>query len=145
VEWRDGLGSSIRRGLQDVSTSAADSVILLASDQPLLGADFLKRMIATRLTSGKPIVASAYGGTVGIPALFDRSAFPDLLKLEGDRGAKQLILSRRSDVAEIPFPGGEVDIDTPADYERLTSVSSRGSADAEGPPSRSDDNVPRNT
>jgi molybdenum cofactor cytidylyltransferase len=72
-----------------------------------------------RLTSGKPIIASAYAETIGIPALFDRSCFPDLLRLKGDSGAKGIILAQPHDVASFDFPSGEIDIDTPADYEKL--------------------------
>jgi len=44
-----------------------------------------------------------------------------LLALPDDSGAKALIESRGADVAEIPFEQGAIDIDTPADFERLTS------------------------
>jgi molybdenum cofactor cytidylyltransferase len=72
-----------------------------------------------RLASGKPIVASAYTSTFGIPAVFDRSCFPDLLRLEEDSGAKRIILARPDDVVSFDFPAGEIDIDTAADYEKL--------------------------
>jgi molybdenum cofactor cytidylyltransferase len=72
-----------------------------------------------RLTSGKPIVASAYATTLGIPALFDRSCFPDLLRLKEDSGAKKIILARPHDVVSFDFPAGAIDIDTAADYKKL--------------------------
>jgi molybdenum cofactor cytidylyltransferase len=72
-----------------------------------------------RLTSDKPIIASAYAETLGIPALFDRSCFPDLLGLKGDSGAKKIILARPHDVVSFDFPGGAIDIDTAADYKKL--------------------------
>jgi molybdenum cofactor cytidylyltransferase len=74
-------------------------------------------MIQLRLTSHKPIIASAYNETIGIPALFDRSCFPDLLQLKGDSGAKGIILARPHDVVSFDFPAGG--IDTAADYEKL--------------------------
>jgi len=81
----------------------------------------LRQLIQLRLTSGKPIIASAYAVTLGIPALFDRSCFPDLLELKGDTGAKGIIFSRRHDVAPFNFPAAAIDIDTPGDYQRFLS------------------------
>jgi len=96
-----------------------DASLLLTCDQPFVTAAVLAQIIQLRLTSGKPIVASAYASTLGIPALFDRSCFPDLLRLEEDSGAKKIILAQPHDVASFDFPAGEIDIDTAADYEKL--------------------------
>ena len=122
-QWSIGLGSSIGVGVQYVIDSGAeiDAAILLACDQPFVNAATLRQLIQSRLTSGKPIVASAYAATLGIPALFDRSCFPDLLQLKGDSGAKGIIFSRQHDVAPFNFPAGAIDINTPADYQRFLS------------------------
>jgi molybdenum cofactor cytidylyltransferase len=120
-QWSIGLGSSIGVGIQHMIDSAAelDAAILLACDQPFVSAAALRQLIQSRLTSGKAIVASAYAATLGIPALFDRSCFPDLLQLKGDSGAKGIILSRQHDVAPFNFPAAAIDIDTPGDYQRF--------------------------
>ena len=120
-DWQKGLGSSIIVGIRHAMNqdSDLDAVVLLTCDQPFVTAAVLTQLIQFRLTTGKPIVASAYAGTLGIPALFDRSFFPDLLQLQGDRGAKGIILERQHDVASFDFPAAEIDVDTAADYERL--------------------------
>jgi molybdenum cofactor cytidylyltransferase len=120
-DWQSGLGSSIVVGIRHAMNLAPelDAVILLACDQPFVTVAVLTQLIQSRLTSGKPIVASAYATTLGIPALFDRSCFPDLLRLKGNSGAKGIILERSQDVASFDFPAGEIDIDTAADYEKL--------------------------
>jgi molybdenum cofactor cytidylyltransferase len=84
-----------------------------------VNAAVITQLMQLRLTTGKPILASAYAETLGIPALFDRSCFPDLLRLKGNSGAKGIILSRSHDVASFDFPAGEIDIDTAADYDEL--------------------------
>ena len=119
--WQSGLGSSIVVGTRHAMNLApdVDAALLLTCDQPFVTAAVLTQLIQFRLTTGKPIVASAYAGTLGIPALFDRSCFPDLLRLKGDSGAKGIILERQHDVASFDFPAGEIDIDTAADYEKL--------------------------
>lgn len=119
--WSSGVGSSIRVGVQRAMDLAADldASLLLSCDQPFVTAVVLAQLIQLRLTSGKPIIASAYAETIGIPALFDRSCFPDLLRLKGDSGAKGIILTRPHDVASFDFPAGHIDIDTAADYAKL--------------------------
>jgi molybdenum cofactor cytidylyltransferase len=121
-EWREGLAGSIRTGLQQLLTDDhdIDCILLLACDQPLVNAQSLQDLMRLRASSGKAIVASTYAGTLGIPALFARSVFHELLELTGDRGAKELILSRTDDVASFDLPDAAIDIDTVVDYERLT-------------------------
>jgi molybdenum cofactor cytidylyltransferase len=119
--WSSGVGSSIRVGVQRAMDLAADlnALLLLTGDQPFVTAAVLAQIIQLRLTSGKPIVASAYATTLGIPALFDRSCFPDLLRLKEDSGAKKIILARPYDVVSFDFPTGAIDLDTAADYKKL--------------------------
>lgn len=120
ANWHKGMASSIRTGISALQQSI-DAVVILLCDQPLITTQLLDGIISAHATTGKPIVACEYGGTVGAPALFARSCFPELLQLEGDRGAKQVITQHLDQVAVVPFPGGSVDIDTVADYERLRS------------------------
>ena len=45
--------------------------------------------------------------------------FPRLLLLEGDKGARGVLSDPANAVIEVPFPGGEIDLDTPADLDHL--------------------------
>ena len=119
--WKSGLGTSIRCGLEELATLAPQirGVVLLTCDQPLVEATTIVALIAEYHKTGKPIVASSYAKTLGIPALFDRSCFDGLMALPDDSGAKFLIAQRRDDVATILFSDGAIDIDTAADYDRL--------------------------
>jgi molybdenum cofactor cytidylyltransferase len=120
-EWRRGLGTSIRCGLRHLLSSHTelDSVVLLACDQPFVNAKVIQSLIAQRENSRKPIVACSYASTLGVPALFDRACFEALLALADDSGAKTLIEARSAEVAQIEFELGALDIDTPADFERI--------------------------
>ena len=99
------------------------AVVLLACDQPFVDAGTVAMLIKKQEASGKPIVASAYADTLGIPALFDRSCFESLLALPDDSGAKALIESSLHDVAQVEFKEGAIDVDTPADFERIVANS----------------------
>ena len=118
--WRAGIGTSIRAGVQNLLSQAPnlEAIVLLVCDQPFVDARVIKGLIELRQKTNKSIVASAYSGTLGVPALFDGSCFQELLALGNDTGAKSVILSKREGVAEFHFPEGTIDIDTTADLEK---------------------------
>jgi molybdenum cofactor cytidylyltransferase len=119
ADWQEGIGSSIRAGVQQAIESEA--IILLACDQPLVRPKTLADLIALHRTAGKAIVASSYAHTLGIPALFDRSCFAALLALHGDYGAKGIIFSGLTEVVTYDFPEGAIDLDTPSDLQLLAT------------------------
>lgn len=123
-EWVEGMASSIRCGLNTLAEiePSCDKLIFVACDQPFVSALVLNKLIKMHKETGKPIVASSYQNTVGIPALFHKSLFPELKKLRGDSGAKKIILKHKEMMAEIPFPLGSIDIDTMNDYEKLNKT-----------------------
>ena len=121
VNWSDGIGTSIRSGVQrslDVAPNV-EAIVLLVCDQPLVDSHTIEQLIALGAKTKKAIVASSYAGTLGVPALFDRSCAEELLRLDDASGAKPIIFSNHDRVAEFPFPEGQIDIDMAADYEKL--------------------------
>ncbi len=120
-EWRKGMGSSIKAGVSHILKTHADAqaIVILVCDQPYLTAEHLKALIATHGTSGASIIASNYASTTGVPALFDKSMFTELLELKDDQGAKKIMEKHAGRIIEIEFAPGEIDIDTPSDYARL--------------------------
>ncbi len=113
-DWQEGMASSIRAGLAALPEDAG-AVLLLLCDQPGVDAALLARLHAAHLKRPSAAIASAYAGTLGIPALFPRRCFPTLGALRGDRGAKGLLTAPGEPVVAIPFPGGIRDLDTPED------------------------------
>lgn len=114
----EGMASSLRQGIAALPGSAG-AVLVLAIDQPAVDAPLLRRLIGLHATQdGAVPVACAYGGSLGIPAILPARFFPELLTLEGDRGAKPILL--RENALTIPFPDGVRDLDTPEDLGRLT-------------------------
>jgi molybdenum cofactor cytidylyltransferase len=119
--WQQGIASSIHSGLSAVinRSSPPDAVIFMVCDQPFVTANLLQQLMDEHGRSGKPIVASAYANTLGIPALFSNHLFTQLLDLQGDTGAKKLIQQQAAETASIDFPQGDVDIDTIEEYRKL--------------------------
>jgi molybdenum cofactor cytidylyltransferase len=109
-----GLSASLRTAIAALPDHV-DAALIMLCDQYLVSQELLNAMILEFRSSRKPIVACAYAGTVGVPALYDRSLFPQMLQLTGDRGAQQLIKEHLADVRSVPFPEGIADADTTAD------------------------------
>ncbi len=117
--WRKGLSSSLRAGINALPNTIS-AVLIMLCDQPKVTTKLLNTLMMSHQPSQKLIVACEYGGTPGVPALFDRSFFPELLTLKGDRGAKSILRRYAETAVQIPFPEGNIDIDTLSDYEALT-------------------------
>lgn len=117
-DWETGMGSSIKAGIAAVETDAAiDGALFLVCDQPHVSSAHLDKMIS-KFGAGHPIVSSTYGGTNGVPVLFGRNHFSELLAIGDAEGAKEVVARNKGIVAGIAFPQGSIDIDTPDDYQR---------------------------
>ena len=120
--WASGMGSSIKTGLSVLLAESADIVaaILMLCDQPFVTAETLNRLIETFQKTKKPIAACEYADTTGVPALFAREMFAELSDLQGDTGAKTIIKKHAADVAHTPAPEAAFDVDTQADFQKLS-------------------------
>lgn len=114
-----GLSTSVHSGLEVLAASGADAALFMTCDQPLLTSDVLRQIVAAYAARRPLAVACEYGGTVGVPALFDRLLFGELRALEGDQGAKRVLQRHLAETVRVPFQGGELDVDTPEDALKL--------------------------
>jgi len=126
-EWERGIGTSIRVGVARALEIAPDldSLIVLVCDQPHVTSTLVTSLREMREQERKPIVTCVYAGSVGVPALFARSLFPELQSLGDTDGAKGIILRSAADVSQVAFPEGAIDIDTPADSLRYLDGTGR--------------------
>ena len=117
-DWQQGMGTSIRLGVEKLAHQS-DLILILLSDQPFISKVLLQNMLQTYANSQNPIVACVYNNTLGVPILFSKSVFKDLLKLSGDKGAKSFLHLYANQISMIDFPEGIIDIDTTEDVEKL--------------------------
>jgi molybdenum cofactor cytidylyltransferase len=121
ADWETGLSSSIRAGISSLSAAKPllDAVLIALVDQPLVTSSHLEKVIEKFSETSAPIIAAEYNGVFhGVPALFDRSHFPALAELVGDKGARELIRNEAG-IISIALPEASVDIDTIADLANL--------------------------
>lgn len=117
-QHRSGMGSSIAVAVRAVR-HAADAIIVLLADQPLISAAHIANLVNTWSGNDMDIVATHYAGTNGAPALFGRGCFARLAELCGDQGARVLFSDPSFTVRPVVFEDAAIDIDTPPDLVRL--------------------------
>ena len=120
-DWQQGMGSSINIGVEKLAEKS-DLIIILLSDQPFISKVLLQNMLQTYANYKNPVVACVYNNTLGVPILFNKSVYPELLKLSGDKGAKSFLHLYENRISTIDFPEGIFDIDTIEDVENLKAL-----------------------
>lgn len=119
AEHRSGMGGSIACGVRAVM-GAADAVLLLLADQPLITTEHLEHLIAAWKLSPETILATSFAGTAGPPVIFPRQYFDELSRLQGDRGARSILSGAGRQVQHVRFEDAAADIDRLEDLRRLT-------------------------
>ena len=121
--YRNGMSGSLRLGLKAVEKDA-DAMIVALGDQPFLSPDTINSMIEAYSRTNAPVVVPAYRGVRGNPVLFDRSLFPEIKRIRGDKGAKSVVERHRESLREVAVEdsGVLIDVDTPSDYSKALSA-----------------------
>lgn len=125
ADWASGMSASIKSGIEKLIEIEPELsvIVLLLCDQPFVTDQTVARLIKKYQETKKPIIVSEYNETVGVPALFARDMFDELLNLAGETGAKFLIKKQAaSGLEKIAVPEAAFDVDTPADYKKLVSL-----------------------
>lgn len=116
--WQDGIGSSIRVGVEVLPTDI-EGVLLFVCDQIALDKQLVMRLLETQLCHTESVVACEYAGIRGTPAYFPTKEFHKLKSLRGDQGAGKFL--QADTVVPVSFPRGEYDIDYPEDLSAYLS------------------------
>lgn len=117
-DWQQGMGTSIRVGVEKLAEKS-DLILILLSDQPFISKVLLQNMLQTFANSQNPIVSCVYNQQLGVPMLFDKTVFKELLNLKGERGAKSFLSHYKNSISTVDFPQGIFDIDTIEDVKKL--------------------------
>lgn len=121
--WPSGMASSIRMAVERLQEDY-EGILFLAGDQPMVRTDQLTLLIQQWRESPEKICAAQYKDTLGIPAIFPREYYSELLQLGGDQGAKKLLVENSENLKSIDIPEAAVDIDIPLDLRLLAEINS---------------------
>jgi CTP:molybdopterin cytidylyltransferase MocA len=126
-DWRTGMGSSLAAGLvalRSLPREQCRAAVIALADQPLVGAESIRRLIAAYL-GGASIAVAAYGGRPRNPVLIAREHWDEVLAMaQGDAGARPFLRAHPElvTVVECGDTGSPDDIDTPEDLARIAKV-----------------------
>lgn len=116
-EWREGISTSLRRGVASVSP-AAHAVIVALGDQPDVRPEIIRALIDVWRQTGHVIVTARYRGVRAPPVLLARPVFRDVAALVGDVGAKALMDQHPDNVGYVDIDSDVPrDIDSPGDLD----------------------------
>jgi CTP:molybdopterin cytidylyltransferase MocA len=122
-DWRSGMGSSLAAGLGAVP-DGCDAAVVALVDQPLIGPEAVRRLIAAH-EAGARVAVAAYHGVTRNPVLIAREHWAAVIALAvGDTGARPFLRAHPElvTVVECGDTGRPDDVDTVADLERLTGL-----------------------
>ncbi|MFD8302660.1 NTP transferase domain-containing protein [Streptomyces sp. NPDC059690] len=119
--WEEGMGSSLRAGLDSLAGTGAGAALVSLVDQPGIGAEAVRRVLAGYADEGS-LVSAAYDGVRGHPVLLGASHWAGIAEsARGDRGARAYLRAHREALTLVEC--GDVarpyDIDTEADLIHL--------------------------
>ena len=121
--YRNGMSHSLRLGL-DMARADFPSVMFLLADQPFVDAKLIDRLLECFWASDKDICVPVCGGRRRNPTLFSRRFYSQILQIQGDTGARDIIRSHPESVQAVEMDDALCffDIDTPNDLDRLKSL-----------------------
>ncbi len=113
--WAEGLSSSLRTGIRPLTKESPGALICLA-DTPFFRPETLQKVVPK--DDLDQIVLPIFRGRPGHPKYFPKWLFPEILKLEGDEGARSILrrYKEKTRTVEIHDPGILRDFDTPDDF-----------------------------
>ncbi len=122
-DYREGLSTSVRTGVDAVSPDA-DGIMICLADQPLLEPADVNQIVAAFADAkkvNKSIVVPFFKGERGNPVILDASLRVAILGIVGDVGCKGVIKRYPEKVYALEMENDHVvrDVDDVKAYERL--------------------------
>lgn len=112
-DYRSGQASSLRTGIAAAAEGDEPVAVVLLGDQPDVRPEAVREVV-DRVRQGASVARANYDDGPSHPVAFDRSVWPRLPQVTGDRGARDLL--PELDVALVPVCGpAPPDVDIPDD------------------------------
>ncbi len=122
-QFQKGQSHSLKVGLSRV-IDTSPAVMFLLADQPLVDAETINCLLDKFWSADKDIGVPTYRGKRGTPSIFRKNFYPQIMKITGDTGARQIIREHPDRVLEIEIkdPRLFLDIDTAEDLKRIKKL-----------------------
>jgi molybdenum cofactor cytidylyltransferase len=124
--YREGMSTSIKCGVLTASKDS-EAFLIALGDQPLISPKIINRLIEKYQSSGVGIITVMHQSLRGHPVIISKKYVQEILSLNGDIGARDLLKQHLDDTASINIESSEefFDIDRTQDYEELKRIYDR--------------------
>ena len=121
--YREGQSSSLKAGLNSVRQEYS-SVMYLLGDQPMINSNTINHLLDQFRQSEKDLCVPVCKKKGGNPTVFKRPIYKELMMIDGDIGARDIIAKNAQRVlyAKIKDPLCFFDIDSPEDLKKLQDL-----------------------
>ena len=117
--YREGMLSSVLRGLDAAEALEADALLLHPVDHPRVEPETVDRVLAA-LAAGARIAVPSHGGRRGHPGGFARETWPALRAAPPGEGARDVLRAHPDWIVHVPGgPACVAGVNTLEDLERL--------------------------
>ena len=119
-KYHEGQSSSLKAGLESVRKTFS-SIMYLLADQPMINSKTINLLLDQFHDSEREICVPVFEGQRGNPTIFKRSIYEEIMMIDGDIGARDLIAKNADRVlyVKIKDPLCFFDIDSPEDLKIL--------------------------
>ena len=117
-QWALGVSASLKAGIAQLGPESKGVFVVLL-DQPQVQLDDLAHFSAYAREYPQQPFAAEFHGRPGAPAYIPRHLWPELMMLEGDRGAASVLA--RHGARTFAISGAHQDVDTPEDWRAFVS------------------------
>jgi molybdenum cofactor cytidylyltransferase len=124
--YREGMSTSIKCGVLTASKDS-EAFLIALGDQPLISPKIINRLIEKYQSSGVGIITVMHQSLRGHPVIISKKYVQEILSLNGDIGARDLLKQHLDDTASINIESSEefFDIDRTQDYGELKRIYDR--------------------
>jgi len=127
-DFKSGMASSIKIGLNNISKKS-EAFFICMGDMPNVNQNIYNKLIKTKYNYNKKlkpehkkeIIIPTYEGQNGNPILFSKFMKKDIMSINGDNGAKEIVKLNKKKILHVPFDGDGIilDFDTQEDFNSL--------------------------
>ncbi|MCF8150551.1 MAG: NTP transferase domain-containing protein, partial [Sulfuritalea sp.] len=109
-----GMASSLRAGIEALAPEV-DAVVVLLADMPRVDGGHIDRLLAAFDPQRPAIIVPMKDGRRGNPILWPRRYFAEMLGVQGDVGARELLQRHAAQITGVDFDDDAIfaDVDTP--------------------------------
>ncbi|MDR3569579.1 MAG: nucleotidyltransferase family protein [Syntrophobacteraceae bacterium] len=117
--YGEGMSTTLREGLEQVADFP--SVMVILADHPFLDYRLMDLLLTRFRSSDKDICVPCCKGRQGSPTIFGARFYPDIMKIRGDAGGREIIRKNPESLlrVEIETEDSFFDIDTEEDLVHL--------------------------